>query len=318
MMHLARRALRAVAILLALVVVAAAAIGLAQQPNTDIPAGMAGEHVLADGVPIRVFQQGSGRNVLLIHGSPGSLEDWTPVTDALSGSFRVTAFDRPGHGYSGDLGRYSHEDNADVALALIDALALDHVVVVGHSYGGTTGLAMAMRSPAAVEAVVVLDSAAYTASRQVDLALRLVGIPILGMGVATVTGPFVAPARIRAGLLGEFKGSPPSEEFIRLRTSMWSTPKVTHAIAVETLDAAGNLGALSQKYASIRRPVFIVAQADSEFRRTTAERLHRDIPGSTLDLIPGTGHFVQLEKTADVVGVICRAAAVPSSGESIR
>lgn len=209
MMHLAGRALRAVAILLALLVVAVTAIGLAHRPNTDIPADRVGEHVLVNGVPIRVFQQGSGRNVLLIHGSPGSIEDWTPVTDALSGSFRVTAFDRPGHGYSGDTGRYSHEDNAGVALALIDALALDHVVVVGHSYGGTTGLAMATRSPVTVDAVVVLDSAAYTPSREVDITLRLVGIPILGMGVATVMGPFVAPERIRAGLLGEFKGGPP-------------------------------------------------------------------------------------------------------------
>src|SRR6185369_9770520 len=62
------------------------------------------------------------------------------------------------------------------------------------------------------------------------------------------------------------------------------------------------------KYPSIRRPVFIVAEADSVFRRTAAERLHADVPGSTLELLPGTGHFVQFEKTDDVVRTIRRAA----------
>ena len=69
-----------------------------------------------------------------------------------------------------------------------------------------------------------------------------------------------------------------------------------------------SLRALSPKYPSIRLPVFIVAQADSALRRTAAERLHGDIAGSTLDLLPGTGHFVHLEKTAEVVRTIHRAA----------
>jgi pimeloyl-ACP methyl ester carboxylesterase len=308
MTRLASRGLRAVAILLALLVVALTATGLAYRPNTTIPEGAPGRHVVVSGVPIRVFQQGSGRDVLLIHGSPGSLEDWKPVIDALPGSFRVTAFDRPGHGYSGDTGKYSHEDNADLALALVDTLKLERVVVVGHSYGGTTALAMAARSPATVDAVVVLDSALYTPAREADLALRLVDVPVLGMGLASITGPFIAPARIRKGLVEQFVGRPPSGEFIALRTRIWSTPKVTHAIAAETLGAADKLRALSAKYPTIRRPVFIVAEADSEFRRTAAERLHGEVSGSTLELLPRTGHFVQFEKTTDVVRTIRRAA----------
>jgi pimeloyl-ACP methyl ester carboxylesterase len=310
MKRLAGRVVRAFAVVLVLLVVGVGIAGIAYRPNTDIPAGTPGRHVTVNGVPIRVVQQGSGRDVLLIHGSPGSLEDWQPVVDALGGSMRVTAYDRPGQGYSGDTGKYSYEDNADTALALIDALRLEHVVVVGHSYGGTTALAMAARSPAAVDAVVVLDSAVYTPSREPDATLRLLTVPVLGMGFGVLTGPLIAPARIRKGLVDEFKGRPPSEDFIALRTRLWSTPKVTHAIAVETIDAADNLRQVSPKYQSIRRPVFILAEADSVFRRTAAERLHADVQGSTLELLPGTGHFVQFEKTGDVVRTIRRAASL--------
>lgn len=308
MKRLAGRILRAFAVVLVLVIVGAGLAGITYRPNTEIPAGTPGRHVAVNGVPIRVLQQGSGRDVLLIHGSPGSLEDWQPVLDAIGGSMRVTAYDRPGHGYSGDTGKYSYEDNADVALALVATLQLEHVVVVGHSYGGTTALAIAARSPAAVDAIVVLDSATYTPSREADATLHLLTVPVVGVGFGTLTGPFIAPARIRKGLVEQFAGRTVSEDFIALRTRLWSTPKATHAIAVETVDAADSLRRLSPKYPSITRPVFILAEADNEFRRTTAEHLHGDVPGSTLELLPGTGHFLQFEKTDDVVRTIRRAA----------
>jgi pimeloyl-ACP methyl ester carboxylesterase len=308
MKRLVTRLVQALAVAIGLLVVGAGLAGLAYRPNTELPEGSPGRHVTVDGIPIRMAQWGQGRDVLLIHGSPGSLEDWQPVVDAIGGGIRVTAYDRPGHGYSGDPGAYAYEDNADLALALIEALQLEHVVVVGHSYGGTTALAMAARAPAAVDAVVVLDSAVYTPSREPDVTLRLVTVPVLGLGVATLAGPFVAPARIRQGLIEQFAGHPPPEDFVAQRTRLWSTPKVTHAIAAETLGAAEGLRRLAPRYPSIRRPVFILAQADDAFRRTTAERLHAEVPGSTLELLPGTGHFLQFEKTDDVVRTIRRAA----------
>src|SRR5678815_1910063 len=122
MKRLAGRLVRAFAVVLVLLVVAVGVAGIAYRPNTDIPEGTPGRHVTVNGVPIRVVQQGSGRDVLLIHGSPGSLEDWQPVVDAIGGSMRLTAYDRPGQGYSGDSGKYSYEGNADVAPALIEVL----------------------------------------------------------------------------------------------------------------------------------------------------------------------------------------------------
>src|SRR4051812_48361268 len=102
------------------------AVGASYRPNTKIPAGFRGRHVMLGDLPIRVLQEGQGRDLLLIHGCPGSLEDFRPVMSALSGSFRLTAFDRPGHGFSGDDGQYSYEHNAEIALALVEKLGLKH------------------------------------------------------------------------------------------------------------------------------------------------------------------------------------------------
>jgi pimeloyl-ACP methyl ester carboxylesterase len=311
MKKMARFFLRAFGVLLAALaalLVAAAAVGATYEPNTEIPKGLLGSQVTVRHVPLRVVQRGAGRDVLLIHGSPGSVEDWAPVMDALSGSFRVTAFDRPGQGFSGDTDDHSFEANATIALALIDELKLEHVVVVGHSYGGSTALAMALRDSPTVDAYVVVDSAAYKPSRKPDPILRMLDLPVVGLGFGALVGPVVASKKIRSGLVEQFRAHAPSPDFVRLRIAIWSSPKVTHAIAAETLTAAAGLAALSPRYPGIRHPVYIVAEADDAFRRATAERLHHDVAGSTLELVPGTGHYIQFENTDAVVGMIQRAA----------
>jgi pimeloyl-ACP methyl ester carboxylesterase len=289
--------------------VALAGVGAFYRPNTDILAGMPGRHVVVDGLPLRVVQNGSGRDVLLIHGSPGSIEDFEPVANALSGSFRVTRYDRPGHGFSGDDGEYSFEHNASVALSLIRSLGLTQVIVVGHSYGGTTALAMAVRNSPAVAAYVVVDSSTYETSRKPDAGMLLLQVPLLGYGFGTVIGPLIAPGRIRKGIADQFEGAPP-DGFVELRTRLWSTPKVTHAIASETLGAAADLVALAPTYKTIKRPLYIVAEADNDFHRSAAERLHRDVPGSSLDLVQGTGHYIQFQKPAHIVDAVRAAAAL--------
>ena len=302
-----RRVLSILALLVAATVVLLVVGGITYSPNTDIPAGLPGSHVVIEGVPIRVLQEGSGPDVLLIHGSPGSLEDWEPIRRALKRHARVTSFDRPDNGYSGATGEYSLEHNADFALAVVEAMKLDDVTVVGHSYGGSTALAMAVRAPERVRSWVILDSATYTPSREVTPLLRILTLPGLGTGFARLLGGQMAGPRIAQGIVDTFKVRKPSKEMIDRRVAIWSTPKMTVSIASETAGSAAFLASQSPHYPTIRQPVRIVAQADDGFRRETAERLHREVPGSTLRLLKRTGHFVQLERPKKVLHEIREA-----------
>jgi pimeloyl-ACP methyl ester carboxylesterase len=169
---------------------------------------------------------------------------------------------------------------------------------------------MAIRNDPDVAAYVVLDSATYVPGRQPDAALRAVRLPILGIGFARVLGSQVAPKKIRQGLLEQFPYTPPPEAFLAERIALWNNPKVTHTIAAETLGAFDDLAAMSPRYPTIQRPVFILAQSDRELRREAAKRLHGDIKGSSLELLPGTGHYVQFEKADEVIAAVRRAAAV--------
>jgi len=312
-MRLLLRVLLALLLAVLLIALVLTTIGAFYQPNTQIPAGFLGQHVSVNGLPIRVYQRGTGPDVLLIHGSPGSLEDFAPIFRALGTRFRLTAFDRPGHGFSGDSGKYSPADNAEVADALLTQLELNDAIVVGHSYGGATTLALALRKPARANAYVVLDSATYTPLRALPPIYKVLGVPYFGIGVASVLGAFIAPTRIHDELRKIWRSAP--DDFITLRTRIWSTPKVSHALARETLDAGAALSAQSPHYPAISQRVSILAQADDPDRKRTAERLHHEIAGSTLELLPDTGHYVQFEKTEDVVRAIESLAPQPSEDE---
>ena len=53
---------------------------------------------------------------------------------------------------------------------------------------------------------------------------------------------------------------------------------------------------------------FVFGDADEVFTWSWAERWHSLIPGSTLDRIPGVGHFVQEDASAEFAGAILSRA----------
>ncbi len=68
------------------------------------------------------------------------------------------------------------------------------------------------------------------------------------------------------------------------------------------------LAEMSPHYGEIKRPVWIVSQADNAFRRETAERLHAQVPGAAQDGA-GHGHYIQFEAPEAVLRAIRAAAA---------
>ena len=98
-----------------------------------------------------------GREVVLLHGQPGSGSDWRQVADQLPGTLRVVALDRPGYGTNRQrAGGFAF--NARAVLAELDARGIERAVLVGHSYGGGVALSLARLAPGRGEALSLLAS----------------------------------------------------------------------------------------------------------------------------------------------------------------
>jgi pimeloyl-ACP methyl ester carboxylesterase len=91
-----------------------------------------------DGTPLFHKDWGSGPPVVLVHAWALKSDFWEYLMMGLAGEgFRAIAYDRRGHGRSGDPGTgFDYDRLADDLGALIDALDLRAITLVGHSMGG--------------------------------------------------------------------------------------------------------------------------------------------------------------------------------------
>jgi pimeloyl-ACP methyl ester carboxylesterase len=96
---------------------------------------------------------------LLLHGIGNYARYWDLFADAVAGRLRLIATDARGHGESGKprVG-YAPQDFVADALAVLDALAIDRAMIVGHSMGGTHAIRLAAAHPDRVERLVVVDA----------------------------------------------------------------------------------------------------------------------------------------------------------------
>ncbi len=105
----------------------------------------------------RITEAGDGRPLLWLHDTRGNR--WTPGHELLSDACRVIAPSLPGFDDSTTLGRIDEpEDVVFWLLDLLDALALDHPVVLGAGLGGWLAAELAVRYPERLSALVLVDA----------------------------------------------------------------------------------------------------------------------------------------------------------------
>lgn len=108
---------------------------------------------------MHVAEAGRGEPLLLLHGWPQHWYCWRELVPALSGQFRLVMPDLRGFGWSDAPGRgYDAETFAADIVALLDALNLDRVKLVGHDWGGFTAFMLGLRYPERIERIVACNA----------------------------------------------------------------------------------------------------------------------------------------------------------------
>ena len=102
---------------------------------------------------------GEGPPVVILHGLFGSSRNWRSVAKALASHHRVYCVDLRNHGESPWAESMTYAEMADDVRMLMGSERLDRPVVIGHSMGGKTAMALALETPAAIGRLIVVDIA---------------------------------------------------------------------------------------------------------------------------------------------------------------
>ena len=102
---------------------------------------------------------GSGPPLVILHGLFGSSGNWRGIARELAVTHSVFSVDLRNHGASPWADSMDYVEMADDVLQLIERLGLDRPTVMGHSMGGKTAMALALRHPRRVGRLIVVDIA---------------------------------------------------------------------------------------------------------------------------------------------------------------
>jgi pimeloyl-ACP methyl ester carboxylesterase len=127
----------------------------------DLPhvEGVSHRWVRARGLEFHVAEAGAGDDVVLcLHGWPQHWYEWRHLLPALADRHRVIALDLRGFGWSDAPRRgYEKENLAADVLAVLDALGIERVKLVGHDWGGWIGFLLCLRAPRRFERYLALN-----------------------------------------------------------------------------------------------------------------------------------------------------------------
>lgn len=297
----------------------------ARVPGLDDPTG---EHVVVadDGVRLHVeVDDGPGPTVVLVHGFTARLEEFLLQRETLRGRARVVLYDQRGHGKSG-WGSPTHATLDQLARdlkAVLDAHAPEGpVVLLGHSMGGMTLMALARLHPELfgerVQGVFLLATSpgevtghgnlgrvvrATSRFRMLDTGLRL--IQVAGPGVQKLRKPGTKGGRafVRHYLFGAEDADPELVKVVQdlLEMAPFSVSAAFYPLFV-TLDESGSFEPLQ------RVPVTVLCGTDDRLTPLShSEGMMRLLaPDAELVVVPGAGHSVNITRQQVVDDALLR------------
>ena len=260
-------------------------------------------HIILHGMRFHYVEWGddAGRPILFLHGGGQTCRTWDVVCHELSQQCRCLALDQRGHGdsewsYESD---YRIEAHAADITALIDALNLAPLVIVGMSLGGIAGLHYALSRPEALAGFVAIDVGPWVnvegvrpirefmqevarldqLEQFIDAALRL--------------NPRRDARLLRHSLWSNLRSCPDG----RL---MWKTDLRRREQRLADISAA--FGFIRERIADLRCPTLIVRGTDSRILdEENARRFAQAIPRGRWMAIEGAGHSVQGDRPKALV-----------------
>jgi pimeloyl-ACP methyl ester carboxylesterase len=271
---------------------------------TDPPPidGVRRSYVSARGVRFHVTESGAGTPVLALHGWPQHHYCYRDLLADPPEGLRIIAPDLPGYGWSGPaLHRWAKQDVADDLLALLDALGLERVLLVGHDWGAYVSYLLVLGAPQRFGGLVALNMAHPWNGPRTLLphVWRLGHMPLM----AAAGRPLVERTRVLEKLI--FRFGVGERNAISSQDIRWYADRFRDPVCAQVTTDTYRTFVLRELAAAARHPERRRATVPIRALHGTSDfALHRSLVSAntaiaddyTLELLAGCGHFTAEER----------------------
>ncbi len=259
-------------------------------------------------------EYGTDGAIVLLHDLLGSAFTWDEVLKNLAGVKRaVYAIDMLGYGLSdhpwpADTSIWGH---ADGMAFLLEQLNLTNVVLVGHGIGGGVAQILATRlSPARVAALVLIDSICYEYTFAPDWPLP---------DMKKSQDPDLPKRTEVEDMMSELRETVPNgvSQTERFKNALnayiepWDSELGKELLFQHVrLLHANYSNAVSSDLKTMGKPALVIwGEKDAQIPLKFAQRLHREMAGSRLVIIPDAGHMILFDAPQRVASALADFAA---------
>jgi pimeloyl-ACP methyl ester carboxylesterase len=264
------------------------------------------KQVTVEGSNISYIEKGEGNPLVLVHGIPTSSFLWRDMIEELSAHGRIIALDLPGFGFSDPPpnGDYTISNYARILESFLEALSIEQATLVCHDYGGPIVLTYALRHPEKYDRLIILDTFLHMDLPPWPLSMKIARIRPFGEIVMRLWGQDIARWGLEEGVMDKSRISDglvqryymPDGNPDKLNKSMLGTLRVDYMEDLEFIE---------KNLKTIERPTLILWGEDDKFLPLSlGDRIHKDIVGSKMEILPNCGHFVpedQPERATEII-----------------
>jgi pimeloyl-ACP methyl ester carboxylesterase len=230
--------------------------------------------------------QGKGKVVLLLHGWGDTAAGLKNIQTALARQYEVIALDLPGFGGTqAPMATWGLDEYAQFVAQFLQKINKQSVVVIGHSNGGAIAIRGLAQGWLQAEKLILLASAGIRGEYQGRTkALRL----ITKAGKA-LSAPL--PASLKKRLRSKVYKAVGSDMLVAEHLQETFKKVVTDDVRADA--------------AQLAMPTLLVyGEQDTATPPLYGELFHELIADSTLEILPGAGHFVHLDRPDDVLKAV--------------
>ncbi len=251
--------------------------------------GVESRDVTVAGIRMHYIAEGpaGGQPVVLVHGLGVRAEEWAALAPYLvRAGYRVYMPDLPGYGRSQKPADFSYSlhDEAAMVIGFMDALGLTRVDLGGWSMGGGIVQHVAFDHPGRIRKLILFDAVGLKEPPQFDTRLFTPENADQLFQLQTLLSPH--PVQLPGFIVRDVLKVSHRNEWVvkRAIASMLTGKDATDTILPQ-----------------LKVPVLIVwGSADRVFPVSQARTMHRLVPQSELDIVPGCGHLAPKECAAQV------------------
>lgn len=289
---------------------------LAKKAEHDNPP--AGRFLHVNGVRLHYVERGVGDPLVLLHGNGSMIQDFesSGLIDLAAKDYRVIVFDRPGFGHS-DRPRnvvWTPDAQAELIKQALERLGVSNAIFLGHSWGASVAVALALKYPGLVRGLVLASGYYYPTVRPDVVAMAAPSLPLIGDVLSHTISPLISRVAWPLMMAKIFGPRSAPKKFEAFPKEMALRPSQIRASSAESALMIPDAFHLRKQYADLKMPVVIIAGEQDRLVDidTQSARLHSDISQSRFHRFPGNGHMIQQTATDRVMSAIGEVANSPA------